>query len=106
MMFFIYVCSYYCIPTLDMTMPGAKDLCDLIEKLDKYPDDVKIYIHCAYGHGRSVLTGILFMMKRKIIKSVDEGYRMIKDIRPKIVFNKSQASILKEAIEILNLEKE
>lgn len=89
-----------------MTMPNAKDLCDLISKLDKYPQDTIIYIHCAYGHGRSVLTGILYMMKRKMIKSIDEGYRMIKEIRPKIVFNENQVDILKEAIEMCNIDIE
>lgn len=89
-----------------MTMPNAKDLCDLISKLDKYPQDTRIYIHCAYGHGRSVLTGILYMMKRKMIKSIDEGYRMIKEIRPKIVFNENQVDILKESIEMCNIDIE
>lgn len=88
--------AYRCIPTLDGTPPDERESRALIAELARF--EGPIYIHCAFGHGRSVLITAATMVQRKIAASPDEALAMIKAIRPRIGLSRAQRALLAKLV--------
>jgi hypothetical protein len=67
--------EYICYPNLDAhalyTLPDSKEI----------PLDKKVLIHCANGHGRTAQCVAIILKQRKIVESLREGLKMVKESR-------------------------
>jgi protein-tyrosine phosphatase len=86
---------YIVLPTLDACAPAAEALIATIRELK--PDD-HIFIHCAQGHGRTGLAAIALLLHRGVVKEIDEGLTMLRNIRPGIGLSHDQRTCLKQCL--------
>jgi hypothetical protein len=84
--------SYQCFPILDGAAPDVKNLTHAIERLRPG----RTFIHCAQGHGRTGLFALAILIKRGLVRDVDEGLNMLRKIRPGISLNKQQRRCVEE----------
>lgn len=89
--------EYINIPVWDQTCPNDKELflravnyCALFKG--------NIYIHCAFGVGRSSLATVCILIKRGICSSVDEAVSLVKSRRKYVEMRPSQILFLNEML--------
>jgi hypothetical protein len=88
--------KYILFPILDGSIPDIDDFYLFIKEISKIQSN--IYIHCAEGHGRTALVGIvLYLIKNKKC-SFEDGLTFIKSKRDNIRLNNTQEEFLKEFI--------
>ncbi len=86
---------YIALPTLDACAPNAEVLTATIGELK--PDD-HVFIHCAQGHGRTGVAAIALLLHRGVVKEIDEGLTMLRNIRPGIGLSQDQGACLKKCL--------
>ena len=81
--------GYMCLPTMDGSVPPDPEAFQqMIEKIVAF--DGKIYIHCAYGHGRAAVVAAATLVGRGIAKDSNEALEIMKGKRQGIRPNKHQ----------------
>lgn len=83
------------LPTVDHNPPSITQMqtgCDMIHSLIE--QDLKVYIHCKNGHGRSPTLTLAYFISRGM--SYDEAYDLVHEKRPAIHLEDSQIKALKE----------
>lgn len=92
--------TYICVPSLDVTLPEAKDFLEAaytVMSLEK--DNLgSVYVHCANGHGRSALFIVLIMMLEGAIETPAEGKEIFRRNRPNVNWVAAQEQVLIEAL--------
>jgi hypothetical protein len=86
---------YILLPTLDACAPTTEALIAAIRELT--PDE-NVFIHCAQGHGRTGLAAIALLLHRGVVKEIDEGLTMLRNIRPGIGLSQDQHACLKQCL--------
>ncbi|MCU1800693.1 fused DSP-PTPase phosphatase/NAD kinase-like protein [Pectobacterium parvum] len=71
--------DYYSIPILDDSYPSDENIRRFIDVIDKCHKP--IFIHCAEGHGRTLLMAAIYLKKRGFNKSTDEAIADICKLR-------------------------
>ena len=84
--------NYYCLPTLDGSIPEKEKFLDFIRILKNAPPP--LYIHCAAGHGRAGLTIAALLLSRGDVDAGEEAIKMARSKRAKINLNKTQKNFL------------
>jgi len=87
--------GYLCIPTLDGMPPDMTVLCEL---LDTLRDKEGIFVHCAFGHGRSATVAAALLIARRLAGSVAEAEAQLRQRRPGIRLNDTQRRYLEEIL--------
>jgi len=88
--------NYLCIPTLDHTAPLKGQLELAVAFIRKHILVGPVFVHCALGHGRSATVVAAWLLEQDNSLDVEAARKQIKAIRPGIVLNTGQISILKE----------
>lgn len=87
---------YLCLPTLDGHVPSADDLRDLVQRAHAL--DGVLYVHCAYGHGRSALVAAALLLQRREADSAEQAIARLRSVRPRIKLSRSQ----RDALDVFN----
>ena len=78
--------SYRCFPILDGGAPTPEALREAVNSLRPG----RTYIHCAQGHGRAGLFTLAVLLDSGLVRNVEDGFRMLKAIRPGIHLSQEQ----------------
>jgi protein-tyrosine phosphatase len=85
--------SYLCLPTLDAHVPSLQALRSLIEQASQ--GERVLYVHCAYGHGRSALVAAALLLRRGEAASADDALAQLKERRPRVKLSAPQQALLR-----------
>ncbi len=80
---------YVCHPILDAGASDAADLAVFAKSLPP-PDDGKLLIHCANGHGRTGMFAAIWLVAHGFVTSVDDAVTLIREARPGVSLRKRQ----------------
>lgn len=86
---------YIVLPTLDASAPSSEALMSAIRTLK--PEE-HVFIHCAQGHGRTGLAAIALLLNRGVVKEIDEGLTLLRNIRPGIGLSQDQRTCLQKCL--------
>jgi protein-tyrosine phosphatase len=95
---------YFCLPTLDAGLPHRHHLKELINTIDM--ENNVTYVHCAEGHGRSLLFCVGILLRLEVVNSLDEGIEFIKKKRPLVGLNKAQYKFARKLFQGYWLKKD
>lgn len=88
--------TYIYLPTLDATVPEDRIFKDIVKKVFDW--DGNVYIHCAFGHGRSVAFAAAVLMTRGLADNVEQAEEIIKKVRPRVKLSQVQINLLNRVI--------
>lgn len=86
--------GYRSLPLLDATAPPAEKLTEAIAWLGSALRSGPVYVHCAFGHGRSACLVIGYLLSLGVVKSVAEGETLLRSMRHGVVLNADQRTVL------------
>lgn len=86
--------AYRCIPLLDTTAPTVDQLADGAAWIQQQIVAAPVYVHCALGHGRSVLFVAAYLLLSGKSATAEDAVSRIQTIRPGIGLNRAQKAIL------------
>jgi protein-tyrosine phosphatase len=84
--------GYLCLPTLDAHVPDDQALASLVDRALERGG--VLYVHCAYGHGRSALVAAAMLLRRGEAAGPDEAIARLKAARPRVKLSPSQRAAL------------
>lgn len=84
--------EYLCLPTLDGTAPDESGCLAIVERLRVHPGPV--YVHCAYGHGRSALVAAALLLARGEARTIAEAVTQLQAARPRVALTAPQRASL------------
>lgn len=84
--------GYLCLPTLDAHVPDDQALASLVDRALERGG--VLYVHCAYGHGRSALVAAAMLLRRGEAAGPDEAVARLKAARPRVKLSPSQRAAL------------
>lgn len=87
--------TYLCIPTLDSTAPPPAAIARAVEAM--LAANGGVFIHCAFGHGRSATVAAALLVRRGDA-TLDDVERKLRAIRPRIGLNELQRRALADAV--------
>eukprot|EP00249_Psilotum_nudum_P017682 c26439_g1_i1 orf=608-1339(-) len=86
---------YLCIPTWDSRGPRSEDIEVAVKwAAQKRSENRPVFIHCAFGHGRSVAIMCALLVYLGLVETWKDGEKMIKEFRPCIRINRLQKESL------------
>ena len=88
--------EYLSLPALDSSAPDTGALCALLVRLQRDPRG--IYVHCAFGHGRSAAVAAALLLARGVVHNLDDAEAMMKRVRPRVRLNGIQRETVLGAI--------
>lgn len=89
---------YISLPALDARAPPPHALVAAIQGL---PADEHVFIHCAQGHGRTGLAAVALLLHRNVVREIDEGLALLRNIRPGIRLSSAQRICLESCLPYL-----
>ncbi|KAK6933551.1 Dual specificity phosphatase, catalytic domain [Dillenia turbinata] len=88
---------YLCIPTWDTRAPQPGDIESAVKwACRKRAQSRPIFIHCAYGHGRSVTVTCALLVSLGVVEDWKAAEKFIQERRPRIHLNDLQRQSLEE----------
>lgn len=88
---------YLCIPTWDSRGPLAEDIKQAVQwASDSRRQNRPVFIHCAFGHGRSVTVTCALLLSLGVVETWEDANKLIKNCRPRIGMNQLQISSLEK----------
>lgn len=93
------VSQYITLPAMDGTLPPADVLEPVLRDVASRRDAV-VYVHCAYGHGRSAVCAALIAFMRLEYPDWRTAMCAFRKLRPRVNFNQTQAQVA-DAVEQL-----
>lgn len=92
--------TYYCLPTLDATSPTVDQLTAGAHWIAEQRGAGKtVYIHCAFGHGRSATVLAAYLLYAGKVTTPEEAFDLLKGQRPGVTFSKIQWAALRQYAE-------
>jgi hypothetical protein len=88
--------TYLCVPTLDHTSPTEKQVAEALEFIETHIPNGRVYVHCALGHGRSATVVAAWLLRKKVVTSVDSAVTQLKSSRSGVSLNLKQVAMLKK----------
>ncbi|KAF7852166.1 hypothetical protein BT93_L0555 [Corymbia citriodora subsp. variegata] len=88
---------YFCIPTWDTRSPGPRQIESAVKwACRKRARNRPVFIHCAFGHGRSVVVSCALLVALGVVEDWKSAERIIKERRPCIWMNGHHRKALEE----------
>lgn len=88
---------YMCVPTWDTRSPQPGDIEHAVKWACRKRDlNIPIFVHCAYGHGRSVAVMCALLVALGISEDWKNAEKLIKQKRPYIRMNALHRKALEE----------
>lgn len=87
-------CEYVLVPTLDGCPPRVEDIDELAHRIAAH--DGVVYVHCAFGHGRSAAVVAAALTLRGTHGSLEEVVRHMRARRPGVYMSRVQRRTLRE----------
>jgi hypothetical protein len=98
--------EYLCCPMLDGVAPSSSALLPAVQQALAWRSSGRtVLVHCAYGHGRSVIVASAAMVIAGDAPNVDAAIRHIKSLRPGTRFTASQRQAVNQAVEVLGVSQ-
>lgn len=91
--------TYLYVPTLDKAVPNDIIFQDVVKKICDWEGD--IYIHCAFGHGRSATVAGAVLIAKGLADDVQHAEEIMKKARPKISLNQVQINLLNRVMPLI-----
>ncbi|KAL2943108.1 Uncharacterized protein RDABS01_031456 [Bienertia sinuspersici] len=89
--------GYLCVPTWDTRAPQPSELESAVKwACRKKAQGVPVFIHCAYGHGRSVAVMCALLMSLGVVDNWKDAEKLIQKRRPYIRMNSLHRAALEE----------
>lgn len=89
--------AYMCVPTWDTRAPQPSEIESAVKwACRKRAQGVPVFIHCAYGHGRSVAVMCALLVALGVVDNWKDAEKLIKSKRPYIRMNALQRKVLEE----------
>ncbi|KAJ6767646.1 hypothetical protein OIU74_021502 [Salix koriyanagi] len=89
--------SYLCLPTWDTRAPQPGEIESAVKwAIRKRAQNVPVYIHCAYGHGRSVAVMCALLVALGVVEDWKKAEQLISERRPYISMNSDHYKALEE----------
>jgi protein-tyrosine phosphatase len=89
--------AYLAIPTLDSTSPTPAEIARAVDAM--LATDGAVFIHCAFGHGRSATVAAALLVRRGDA-TLEDVERKLRACRPRIGLNAAQRGALAEAVRL------
>ncbi|XP_050209441.1 uncharacterized protein LOC126660139 [Mercurialis annua] len=90
-------CSYFCVPTWDTRSPQPGEIESAVKwALRKRAQNRSVFVHCAYGHGRSVAVSCALLVALGVVEDWKTAEKFIKEKRPYIRMNSLHRQALEE----------
>lgn len=89
--------GYLSIPALDATSPTPAEMARAVDAL--LAANGPVYVHCAFGHGRSATLAAALLIRRGDA-TLDDVERQLRARRPRIGLNDHQRRALAEAVQL------
>lgn len=86
--------NYRCLPVLDHTPPRPEQLRAALEFLESHREDGPILVHCAAGHGRSVLVLAAWLLHTGQASDPEAAMARLRQARPNVALNAEQRAAL------------
>jgi hypothetical protein len=84
----------WCLPAVwlggNFLVLGVAHGCGLHRVFGKRADGTLPFLNCAQGHGRTGLFALAVLLSSGVVRSVDEGMRMLLAVRPAIRLSRDQ----------------
>ncbi len=87
--------AYLCLPALDASVPDEALFRETVKKLAGDPRPM--FVHCAFGHGRSAMVVAALLVLRGQARDVAEAVAMLKAKRPLVSMNSRQLDYIRRA---------
>ena len=87
--------AYLCVPTLDATATDEASFRAALDRVAAAPGPV--YIHCAYGFGRSAALAAAVLIRRGLASDVDEAEAVLARARPGVRLYPRQREVVGRA---------
>jgi len=87
--------AYVCLPALDASVPDEKLFLSTVDELSEDPRGM--FVHCAFGHGRSAMMVGALLIRRGLARDVAEAEAMMKAKRPLVSMNATQRDYIRRA---------
>jgi protein-tyrosine phosphatase len=88
--------TYWCLPTLDASIPSTISFDELVEKIVSWPGCC--FIHCANGHGRSATLVAAILIRKGMAKDSNEALEIMRRLRPGVGLNQKQKNFLQHFV--------
>ncbi|KAK9691511.1 hypothetical protein RND81_09G201700 [Saponaria officinalis] len=89
--------AYLCIPTWDTRSPQPPEIESAVKwACRKRTQGVPVFIHCAYGHGRSVAVTCALLVALGVVDNWKDAEKLVKEKRPYISMNSLHRQSLEE----------
>ncbi|CAN0896723.1 Uncharacterized protein YnbD, partial [Linum grandiflorum] len=90
-------CSYLCVPTWDTRSPQPADIESAVKwAVRKRAQNRPVFVHCAYGHGRSVAVMCALLVALGVVEDWKKAEKFIAVKRPYIRMNSLHRKSLEE----------
>lgn len=94
--------AYRCVPMLDGVAPEAARVVAAVEQAVSWRREGRtVLVHCAYGHGRSVIVAAATMVLTGDAASPEEAVRRIRSLRAGARLGDAQRRVLAEVVRTL-----
>jgi protein-tyrosine phosphatase len=97
--------SWISIPCLDLVSPEAYKLLQALEYIEQSLRNGSVLVCCALGYSRSTLTVLSWLVVSNRVSSIDDGIKIIKLARPKVVLKESDTILIKQVIMLAEKNK-
>lgn len=94
--------GYRSLPVLDATAPSDAELRSVVDWLAAAVTAGPVYIHCAVGHGRSACVVIAYLLAVGEVKTVAEGVKRLRLVRPSVGLRPGQRRRLQGLVKSAN----
>ncbi|KAI7746126.1 hypothetical protein M8C21_026620, partial [Ambrosia artemisiifolia] len=89
--------GYLCVPVWDTRAPDPGAIENAVRwACRKRSQNVPVFVHCAYGHGRSVAITCALLVALGVVDDWKNAEKLIKDKRPYIRMNALHRQALEE----------
>ncbi|WP_394832204.1 hypothetical protein LVJ94_37385 [Pendulispora rubella] len=85
--------AYLCLPALDASVPDPDVFRDAVDRLAA--DSRGLFVHCAFGHGRSAMVVAALLIRRGLVRDLAEAEALLKAKRPLVSMSARQRAYVR-----------